>query len=72
MRLADMLGSLFSGVAGAPDGTHVRIWNELKPWIGNLIPAATTKWLPRIAAGHVCEVPRVENRASPRNRAADW
>ncbi len=59
MSLTDFLGSLFGGVAGAQD----RIWNELKPWIGNLVPSAASKWLPRIAAGHICEVPRVERRA---------
>jgi len=51
------LGSLFGGMAGAQDGVHVRIWHELKPWLGNLLPAATRKWLPYITAGASCEVP---------------
>lgn len=63
MRLTDLLGSIFSGVAGAEDGVHLRIWNELKPWVANLLPAATSKWLPRIAVGNQCEVPLVERGA---------
>lgn len=66
----DFLGSLFSSVAGAQDGTHVRIWNELKPWVASLLPNATTKWLPRIASGIECEVPLV-SRGNFTNRPCD-
>ncbi len=51
------LGSLFRGVVGAEDGVHLRVWGELKPWIGNLVPSATRKWIPRITGGDMCEVP---------------
>ena len=64
--LGEILGSLFGNVAGAQDGTHVRIWNELKPWLGNLAPAATRKWLPHIARGVECEVPLVSHGAFTR------
>lgn len=57
MGLGDFLGSMFSGLAGAPDGAHVRILNELKPWVLDLLPAASRKWLPRIMSGGACEVP---------------
>ncbi len=50
---------MFRGLAGAEDGVHIRVWSELKPWMGSLMPAATSKWLPRIAAGMLCEVPVV-------------
>ena len=53
----ETLGSMFSGAVGAQDGVHLRVWNELRPWVGNLVPAATRKWLPRIAGGVICEVP---------------
>lgn len=55
--IGELLGSLFANVAGAQDGTHVRIFNELKPWLGNLMKGATRKWLPRITEGVACEVP---------------
>lgn len=53
----DTLGQMFSGIAGGPDGVHARIWGELKPWFMNLGPAASRKWIPRIANGERCEVP---------------
>jgi hypothetical protein len=55
--IGEFLGSLFGSIASAEDGVHARIWRELKPWLGNLLPAATRKWLPYIAAGAACEVP---------------
>lgn len=55
--LLETLGSMFSGIAGGPDGVHSRIWNELKPWITNLGPAASRKWIPRVTSGSLCEVP---------------
>lgn len=55
--LLETLGSMFSGIAGGPDGVHSRIWNELKPWITNLGPAASRKWIPRVTSGDLCEVP---------------
>jgi|SRR5882672_8737311 len=55
--LLDKLGSIFTSIAGADDGVHLRVWNELRPWVGNLVPAATRKWLPRIGAGSPCEIP---------------
>lgn len=55
--LGELLGSLFGGAASGQDGTHLRMWNELKPWVASLSRAATNKWLPRIAAGIECEVP---------------
>jgi hypothetical protein len=57
--IGDFLGQMFSGLAGGQDGTHVKIWQELKPWFGTLAPAAARKWLPQIAAGALCEVPVV-------------
>ncbi len=53
----DTLGQMFSGIAGGPDGVHSRIWGELKPWIMNLGPAASRKWIPRVTSGEQCEVP---------------
>lgn len=57
MGLFDTLGSMFSNLAGGPDGAHARAWNELKPWISNLGPAASRKWIPRVASAEACEVP---------------
>lgn len=51
---------MFSGIAGGPDGVHTRIWNELKPWMMNLGPAASRKWIPRISSGEQCEVPHMQ------------
>ncbi len=48
---------MFSNLAGGPDGVHSRIWSELKPWVMNLAPAASRKWIPRVASGEQCEVP---------------
>ncbi len=56
-KVLEQLGSLFRGVVGAEDGVHMRVWGELKPWISNLVPAATRKWIPRITGGDMCEVP---------------
>lgn len=56
-KFLESLGSVFSGIAGAQDGVPMRVWNELKPWVSNLVPAATQRWLPRIAAGTICELP---------------
>jgi len=58
--IGEFLSSMFSGIAGSPDGAHMRIWNELRPWLANLAPSATRKWLPRIASGVECEVPLVK------------
>lgn len=55
--IGDVLGKMFSGIAGGPDGTHIKVWNELKPWLATLGPSAARKWLPQIAAGTLCEVP---------------
>jgi DnaJ domain len=57
MGFGDILGKMFSGLSGGEDGAHQRIWGDLKPWLANLGPAATRKWLPRIASGDLCEVP---------------
>lgn len=53
----EILGQMFGSLAGAENGVHVKIWNELKPWFGTLVPAATRKWLPNVAAGIACEIP---------------
>jgi hypothetical protein len=53
----DTVGAMFSNLAGGPDGVHARVWNELKPWVTNLGPAASRKWIPRVASGDLCEVP---------------
>jgi DnaJ domain len=53
----EQLGSLFRGVIGAEDGVHMRVWNELKPWMGSLGQSAMRKWIPRIQGGNMCEVP---------------
>lgn len=55
--IGDVLGKMFSGIAGGPDGTHVKVWSELRPWLATLGPSAARKWLPQIAAGTLCEVP---------------
>lgn len=55
--IGDVLGKMFSGIAGGPDGTHIKVWNELRPWIATLGPSAARKWLPQIAADTRCEVP---------------
>jgi len=52
----EQLGSLLRGVVGAEDGVHLRVWNELKPWVSNLVPAATRKWIPRATGGDMCEM----------------
>jgi hypothetical protein len=53
----EQLGSLFRGVVGAEDGVHLRVWNELKPWVGSLGQSAMRKWIPRIQGGDMCEIP---------------
>jgi hypothetical protein len=60
MGFGDILGQMFSGLAGGQDGVHTRIWGELKPWLMNLGPAASRKWIPRIAGGESCEVPEMQ------------
>jgi len=55
--LGEILGQMFGGLASADNGVHLRVWNELKPWVGRLIPSATSKWLPSIAGGVACEIP---------------
>ena len=56
MALGEFLGKIL-GAAGAEDGVHVRVLNELRPWIGSLTQSAMRSWLPRIASGTLCEVP---------------
>ena len=56
MRFGDLIGQ-FLGGASAGDGIHVRVFNELRPWFGSLTQAATSKWLPSIASGTLCEIP---------------
>lgn len=58
MRIGDLIGQLFGGAA-AGDGVHVRVLNELRPWLGSLSQAATSKWFPSIASGTMCEVPEM-------------
>ncbi len=53
----EILGQMFGGLASADNGVHLRVWNELKPWVGKLVPSATSKWLPSIAGGVACEIP---------------
>jgi len=54
--LGDLVGTLFGAVAGAPDGTHVRIWNELRPWTSTLMASAARKWVPFLSIEQRCSV----------------
>ena len=60
MNFGQLLGQMFGGIAGADNGVHLRVWAELKPWLANLGPAATRKWLPRVAADMPCEIDGVD------------
>lgn len=55
--IGEFFGQFLKGMTSAEDGVHMRVWNELKPWVANLVPAATRKWLPQFASGVICEVP---------------
>lgn len=54
--IGDFLGSLFRG-AGAEDGVHMRVLNELRPFTVSLSQSALRAWLPSIASGTLCEIP---------------
>ena len=41
--IGEIFAQMFSGVASSPDGAHMRIWNELRPWLANIAPAAAKK-----------------------------
>ena len=55
----DFVGEMASAFGAAPGSAHVRIWNELKPWLANLSTHAAAKWLPRLGSGIECELPGV-------------
>ncbi len=54
--ILDFFGQMASAIGAAPGTAHVRIWEELRPWLGNLSVRGATKWLPYLGMGMQCEV----------------
>lgn len=55
-RFIDQIGELFGVLQQAPGPVHVRIWQELGPWLRNLSVEAPIKWVQRLAANQPCHV----------------
>jgi hypothetical protein len=67
----DFFGQMASAIGAAPGPAHVRIWEELRPWLGNLSVRGATKWLPYLGMGLRCEVSALsEGRAIGCDRSA--
>jgi len=64
--LLDTLGQVVLSFQSAPHGVPGRIWDEVRPWIGNLVRHAAPKWLPRLSFGFPCTLPRPDRHPCPR------
>lgn len=64
--LLDTLGQVVLSFQSAPLGVPGRIWDEVKPWLGNLVRHAAPKWLPRLSFGFPCTLPRPDRLPCPR------
>jgi len=54
----------------APGPVHVRVWQELGPWLRTLSVEAPIKWVQRLAANQPCHVIAAFNGAHERCRRA--
>lgn len=64
--LLDTLGQVVLSFQSAPQGVPGRIWDEVRPWISNLVRHAAPKWLPRLSFGFPCTLPKPNGHACPR------
>lgn len=64
--LLDTLGQVVLSFQSAPHGVPGRIWDEVRPWLGNLVRHAAPKWLPRLSFGFPCTLPRPDRHPCPR------
>lgn len=69
-ELLETLGRVVLTFQSAPQGVSGRIWEEVRPWLGNLVRFAAPKWLPRLSFGFACTLPRPDGFACPRPAVA--
>jgi hypothetical protein len=68
--LLETLGRVVLTFQSAPHGVPGRIWDEVRPWLANLVKHAAPKWLPRLSFGFACTLPRPDGYACPRPAVA--
>jgi hypothetical protein len=69
-ELLETLGRVVLTFQSAPQGVSGRIWDEVRPWMANLVRFAAPKWLPRLSFGFACTLPRPDGFACPRPAVA--
>ncbi len=69
-ELLETLGRVVLTFQSAPQGVSGRIWDEVRPWVANLVRFAAPKWLPRLSFGFACSLPRPDGFACPRPAVA--
>lgn len=69
-ELLETLGRVVLTFQSAPHGVSGRIWDEVRPWMANLVRFAAPKWLPRLSFGFACTLPRPDGFACPRPAVA--
>lgn len=55
-RFLEEIALLLSRLQQAPGQVHVRVWQELSPWLRDLVSKASLKWVERLGAGDPCHV----------------
>lgn len=55
-RFLEEVAHLFARLQQAPGQVHVRVWQELSPWIRDLVGRASLKWVERLGAGEPCHI----------------
>ena len=70
-RFLEEIALLLSRLQQAPGQVHVRVWQELSPWLRDLVSKASLKWVERLGAGDPCHVLTLEEgKPHPCARAA--
>ena len=69
-ELLETLGRVVLTFQSAPQGVSGRIWDEVRPWMANLVRFAAPKWLPRLSFGFACTLPRPDGFPCPRPAVA--
>lgn len=52
---------LFARLQQAPGQVHVRVWQELGPWLRDLASKASLKWVERLGASDPCHIVTIED-----------
>jgi hypothetical protein len=59
-RFLEDIALLLARLQQAPGQVHVRVWQELSPWLRSLVSTASLKWVERLGASEQCHVVTID------------